>query len=222
MEKSVECVACRSELKAGATVCPVCKANQSSWRNTVTFLAGGVGLIALVASAVTYVASGALGLWKEYSWKDDVEVVYFASSERSLIANIGSGDVFVSQIEVYYGDSNISFHVNQNIDKGKLVSVDMKISREASPTLTFLAALPGQTISPTEYLSGVKSECVTSIFMSAGYPAMERVKEFYKPRNLIMSDATAVIIFVSGSRGSVMHKRFPVHWLLAKNNIPGC
>src|SRR5437879_3192862 len=105
MSKPIECIACRSELKAGATVCPVCKANQSSWRNTVTFLAGVVGLIALLASAITYVTSIVISAWNEHAWKDDVEVIYFTSVQNSLIANTGSGGVFVSEIEVYFGNS---------------------------------------------------------------------------------------------------------------------
>lgn len=223
MENAVECIACRSELKRGASVCPVCKANQSPFRNAITFFAGAVSLIALVASAITYVTSGALGVWKEYAWKDDVELVYFASTENSLIANTGSGDVFVSQVEVYFGESSTNYLINRNIEKGKLVSAETK-DANLGPTWGILATAPGKAISPAEYLRNAKSDCAKSVFMSEGYPSLERMKEFYKAQNLVMSDATATanIVFVSGNRGSVIHKRFPVHWLLEVNKVPGC
>jgi hypothetical protein len=220
MTQLVECIACRAELKSGATICPVCKTNQSSWRNTTTFLAGVVGLLALVASAATYVGSGAVALWREHFWKDDVELIHFASAEKGLLANVGSGDIFVVQIEVYYGNSSISFNINQSIDKGKLASVEIKKHRENDPILSFLAA--EQAISPSEYARSVKLECFADIFMSPNYPPVERMKKFYEPRKLVMSDASADVIFVSGKTGSVMRKRFPVYWLLTKNKIPEC
>ena len=217
MTELVECIACRSELRPGATICPICKTNQSSWRNAVTFLAGVVGLIALVASAATYAGSGAVALWAEYTWKDDVELIRFSSSEKGLIANTGSGEIFIVEIEVYYGGSSKNFNINQSVDKGKLASVEIT---KNNPIAMFLAT--DQPTGPSEYIRSGKAECFVDVFMSVHAPPLERMRQFYKPRKLVMADATADVIFVSGKRGTLMRKHFPVQWLLAKTKTPEC
>ena len=177
-------------------------------------------MIALVASAATYVTSSAANAWKEYTWKDDVEVAYFTSTESSLIANTGSGDVFVSQIEVYFGGS-IVFFINKHLEKGKFASVETK-NESKGDDWKFVAAPTGQTVSTEEYLPSANRKCVIDVFMSASFPFFARLREHYKPRNLVVTDVTAVIHFVSGRSGKPMNKSFPLHWLLVKDNASEC
>src|SRR5437868_6737381 len=53
-----ECIYCRSNLRAAATICPTCRLYQARWRNYLPVLGGVVALVALLLSGVAY-------LWSE-------------------------------------------------------------------------------------------------------------------------------------------------------------
>jgi ribosomal protein L40E len=59
MTSTKSCSYCGSEIPIRATVCPVCKYQQTRWRNNLLFVAGLAGLIALLAvDAKTFESAG--------------------------------------------------------------------------------------------------------------------------------------------------------------------
>ena len=52
--EKTRCVACKQEIPRGASICSVCKSYQSSWKNTVQYVAGLVTLLVLIVTACTW------------------------------------------------------------------------------------------------------------------------------------------------------------------------
>ncbi len=215
-QKGKRCIACRSPLEIDATICPVCKSQQAAWRNTATFFAGLVGLLALLASAATYVVTSVAEFRKEVSWKDDIAVVHFASNGNTLIANIGSGEVFVTLIEVYFGNSSRHFVIDTHVPQQKLVSVDTRTNKGESTDGWAVAAAATPT-TPADYRLTKQSGCIRDLFMSSDHPHLQRIISHYKPRIVVTSEVTAMALFVAGKSGSVMCKNFSAQWLLAEH-----
>jgi len=101
------CVACRSPIGPGASLCPVCRSYQCAWKNQLQYLGGIVALLAAIVAVVVWAVSNApaarRAVWPRTSvhliaahselWLDD-------ANARSLvvIANDGDTEVFVSHV----------------------------------------------------------------------------------------------------------------------------
>src|SRR5713101_1352007 len=92
----VRCVACQSDLREAATVCPVCKSHQTRWKNRLQYAAGVVGVFTVLASLLVYIVTSLPSLRRTLWWRDDVRVLGFNSNQDLVFANAGDGDVFVS------------------------------------------------------------------------------------------------------------------------------
>jgi hypothetical protein len=223
-EDAAECTSCRSPIRTGASICPVCKAHQARWRNTTTYLAGITGLGALIASATTYIFTSVVELRKQAAWKDDVTVIHFSSIDTVLIANSGFGEIFVTHVEVYFGDgANRRYEVNSAIHAGQFVSAKMqnKMDPPMDDRWGYVSIADTETKDIGGYLFS-RRECATSIFLSRTHPDLDRMKDHYDRigKRLLMSDANAFVFFASGKSGYVIRKNFPVQWLMAE--LPQC
>jgi hypothetical protein len=125
------CVACKSTINTGATLCPVCKAHQTPWKNWLTYLGGTVALLTLITSGVTYTFTT---LSKALS-KDDLVVVQYNSNGRSILATNGQSDLFVSHVELEdvviegHGMASI-IYINKVVRPHELTLVDDSPSQE--------------------------------------------------------------------------------------------
>jgi len=95
-----QCVACKSEIFAGASICPICKSYQSRWKRIVYYCATIAGLITVVFSLLTYMLSTLPEVYKRFFWRDLVEVTAFDSKGKITIHNSGDGKVFVSHLSL--------------------------------------------------------------------------------------------------------------------------
>ena len=94
----MKCIACKSKIPDGATLCSLCKAHQSPWKNWLPYLAGVVAVLFLIASAATYIARNSVALWKSITWNDEVKVLNYKSLEKGVFLNTGDGEVFLLRL----------------------------------------------------------------------------------------------------------------------------
>ncbi len=94
----MKCIAYKSKIPGGATLCSLCKAHQSPWKNWLPYLAGVVAVLFLIASAATYIARNSVALWKSIAWKDEVKVLNYKSLEKGVFLNTGDGEVFLLRL----------------------------------------------------------------------------------------------------------------------------
>jgi hypothetical protein len=113
MTDTKSCSYCGSEIPIRAAVCPVCKYQQTRWRNNLLFVAGLAGLITLFVSGLAFTVDRLSLAYKSLVWQDRINVLQFhAVGEHFdyVIANSGDGPIFVSEIEISSGaDTGLSF-----------------------------------------------------------------------------------------------------------------
>lgn len=123
---TVRCIACRAEIDAEALLCPVCKSYQQNWKNLLPYFGSAAGLIAIVASAITFISGNAYDWFKVATWKDAVAIAYFEYPGQSGFINTGDGAIVLSSVFVQldpHSGRTINIPLNQQIEAGKFAVV---------------------------------------------------------------------------------------------------
>jgi len=94
------CVMCKSEIVAGAKLCPICKSHQSSCIRSIYNCATMGGIVMVVIALLTYVTSTLPEIRKMFFWQDVIEITAFDSSRHIIIHNSGDGKIFVSHLSL--------------------------------------------------------------------------------------------------------------------------
>src|SRR4051812_17693713 len=93
--KSTQCVACKQEIPAGASVCSRCKSFQQRWKNWLQSCSRIVALLVLIATALTWLwANARVVFW----YRDDVRLIAANTMTSAVVVNRGDGDAFVSHL----------------------------------------------------------------------------------------------------------------------------
>jgi hypothetical protein len=92
------CVACKQEIAAGASLCPVCKSYQRRWKNSVQYFAGIVALLSLSVSAVIWVSTK---VYSEFFSRSNLHLIECNSLKSAVIVNSGDAEVFISHIILF-------------------------------------------------------------------------------------------------------------------------
>jgi hypothetical protein len=94
------CVACKSNILVGASVCPICKSYQSRWKNELYYYSRIAGIIIVVISLVAYMTSTWPEIKRTLFWQDSVDITAFDSKNKIVLYNSGDGKVFVSHVSL--------------------------------------------------------------------------------------------------------------------------
>lgn len=126
----VSCVACKSRINSGAEVCPICKSYQVRWKRNLYYCATMAGIVTVVISLLTYVASTWPEIRRTLFWRDVIEITAFDSKNSIIIHNSGDGRVFVSYLALRskeLGHSSVIF-INKTIESKSFLVHDLKTS----------------------------------------------------------------------------------------------
>ncbi|MBV9656195.1 MAG: hypothetical protein JOZ42_16700 [Acetobacteraceae bacterium] len=124
VHNTLRCIACRAEIDAEARLCPVCKSYQRNWKNVLPYFGSAAGLIAIVASALTFISGNAYNWFKAATWKDDVAIAYFEYPGQSGFINTGDGAVVLASMVVQLDhDRVINIPMHEQIEAGKFAVV---------------------------------------------------------------------------------------------------
>ena len=94
----IRCVACKSEVPAGASLCSHCKSYQRVWKNHLQYIAGVATLIALFITACGWIY---FNMVKPFFDRDNVQVLSANSLHSAVVVNRGGTEVFVSHMLLY-------------------------------------------------------------------------------------------------------------------------
>ena len=94
------CIACGSTIPASASRCPECSSYQSPMRNRLVYSASISGLIVVLVSLLTYIASTVPDARRAVFWRDEVTVLSFETGDNATVLNSGDGPVYLSRIEL--------------------------------------------------------------------------------------------------------------------------
>jgi hypothetical protein len=93
------CVACGSDLAAGAYVCSNCKEYQARWRSELKFWAGIAGLIVLVSSGLAF-SFGAMKFAVNYFWPPALIVSEVNSFGTLALVNMSDQNVWLKELRI--------------------------------------------------------------------------------------------------------------------------
>jgi len=121
------CVMCKSEIFAGAKLCPICKSYQSRCKRSIYNCATMGGIIMVAIALLTYVTSTWPEIRKMFFWRDVVEITAFKSKSNIVILNSGDGKVFVSNLLLYSKELEFStsIPINKTIESKAFLVYDL-------------------------------------------------------------------------------------------------
>jgi hypothetical protein len=202
--QTMRCKYCGSEITSGALLCPVCKSYQSRLRNTLTYIGGLTGIMALVISGLTFTYSKISDMIAARQWHDKVSVVYMRYpgdinsrfNGEMLVTNSGDGDVYVSTLS--YDLNTDEIEVNNEIpldaDVIKKGSVSKMLlpyrsdplygdmNRKADVVIYIKSGhAPGKLVLAA--FDGSTDRCVFPYFTTRADPTFKRMNASYKMAN---------------------------------------
>lgn len=228
------CVYCGSPIPSSSTICPTCKFHQSKWRNNLVLIAGLSGFLALMASAVTFVADRSIQLYKNTHWRDDVALLALLTGPTgeysAVLSNNGDGAIFVIDLLIYWRGDSTQIRINKVIEAGSIVVMDtMKytgpmyqrivanLEGKASLQLLQSARIWADPAGPSPpcFLAHVHSEDSTAIRM---------MDAFYKQggRRLVTDKGEANLEYFSPHLKIKNRKVFPITIAFAGSTSGNC
>lgn len=95
------CIACGSPIAARASVCPVCKSWQSRWKNYLVLFGGSAGVLALLATAGTYIGNT---IYTAASQRHDALVLQLQYPGYQVFDNSGTVPILLSHLDLRWRD----------------------------------------------------------------------------------------------------------------------
>jgi hypothetical protein len=92
------CVACKSQIPSGASLCSVCKTYQRVWKNHLQYIAGIVALVSLSITGVTWASSK---IYAAFFARSEVHLITCNTLKSATIANTGDTRVFISHLTLW-------------------------------------------------------------------------------------------------------------------------
>jgi hypothetical protein len=175
------CVMCKSSITVGATICPICKNYQSGWKRKLHYCATMGGIITIVISLLTYVASTLPEIRKTLLWRDAVEITALDSKNSIVLHNSGDGRIFVFHLSMRskaLGHSS-EILINKTIESKSFLVHDLK-----SPTAD-LSKWATRSISEDSWQNLLRerhlaeNECVQWHFFVPDDPGYKAIKGFH-------------------------------------------
>jgi len=195
----IDCVMCKSEIHAGATICPICKSYQTAWKRVLHYCATRAGIIIVVISLLTYVASTGPEIRKTLFWRDRVEIPALDSKTSIVLHNSGDGRVFVSHLTLHSEALGYSgaILINKTIESKSFLVHDLK-----TPTVD-LSKWETRSISEDSWQKLLRerhlneNECVQWHFFVPDDPVYQTIKKHHG-RSFHEVSIDATLYFRSG------------------------
>jgi hypothetical protein len=215
-EPAARCKFCGSPLIIErATICPVCRSWQKRWLNYLVFLGGSAGVLALLATAFTYVANT---LYTTLSQRSDAQVLQLQYPGHQLYNNSGTIPIFLSHLEFYWkgGGYSTVFIGGKALDAKEMYynSDDMRKLENESPKPTFIANKSGdgasflQSSLPYPYTD----KCYAMVFFSADAPELAQLNSYFAQSKVKLAtiNLNAGYLYYYSTNDAVLHSRgFP-------------
>jgi hypothetical protein len=220
------CIACGSAIATRASICPVCKSWQSHWKNSLVFLGGSAGVLALLATAVTYIANT---IYTAVSQRDDAQVLQFQYPGYQIFDNSGTVPILVSHLELFWQGGSTTVIVGQQLAPKQMYykTDDLDKMRSTNPSASFVvnASGDGTALLPKASAFPYMDKCYSLVFFSMNTPEMAELNRFYAPGKVKIATAKldAAFLFYYATNNAVLHwRQFPAVAAFLDLKKPGC
>lgn len=129
-KSTTACVMCKSKIFIGATICPICKNYQSTWKRRAHYCVTRAGIFTVFISLLAYVASTCPEIRKTLLWQDALEIAALDSKNSIILQNSGDGRVFASHLSLRSDALGYSgaILINKTIESKTFLAYDLKIA----------------------------------------------------------------------------------------------
>jgi hypothetical protein len=93
------CIACKDPIPNDATLCKVCKSDQSNWRNELKYWGGVAGVIALVASGIAFTTGLAYQAWQRL-FGSEIAAAEIDPFGTTVLWNLTDDPIYLKTISV--------------------------------------------------------------------------------------------------------------------------
>jgi hypothetical protein len=217
------CVVCKSQLIAGAQLCPVCKCYQARWKNTLYQYGAIGGFLTIAISLLTYVATALPQIRKTLFWKDSISVTAYNSESRLVIENSGDGELFVSHI--FFKSERPAFTGVESVDKSIKEKSFLVHDIQHGTSNDSLSNWQPALLNDDQWNARIndtslKVDCFRWAFFT------ETDREFQTMRAALKQLRTlpvnGFVVFYSGREGSRIEQQFPLRAVLLMRDTPSC
>jgi predicted nucleic acid-binding Zn ribbon protein len=214
------CIACRTAIEPGATICPTCKSWQTRWKNTATFYGSYATALALILSGATYIGKNLYDLLYTI---DDAEVLEFSLPGYQVYSNQGTSDLFLSHVESYWQGGNTSIVIGRLLDRGKTYvreETEEEIKRDHTIGHMFIHNQSGDATS----LLSRPSSCFASRIFSRDHFAVKQMNTAYSQmgEKLALVNTESTLFYYSANGTKLYHKTFPTVVAFTDLQHPEC
>lgn len=221
-----ECIACGEEIPLQATICNHCKSYQTAWKNQLSYFASLIGVLSIVAGAISFVISSIPSIRQVVAWQDEVKILTFSSIKPISIVNAGDGEVYVTHINIQgtrpsgssYSDTE---RINQFIEPGKLVTVERELKIDGYTVATSTNPEEIQDLLNKAKLISSKDACVMMVFTVQEDPGFDTFKSFLGEK-MITFEVEAFIRFYSIKKQVYVDQEIPMIGYLIISKDSSC
>lgn len=144
-----ECIACKEPILKGATLCKLCKSDQSNWRNELKFWAGVAGIFTLVASGLVFTANLGFQLWQR-AFGHEIAVTNVDPFGKTIAWNLSANPIYLKTVSIrsMAPKNDLVWEVHKTIAANSSIEFQLMDVAKAS-----WYGLPGELfgVAPAEY-----------------------------------------------------------------------
>jgi len=227
----MKCHACKNEIEDSAKICTHCSSNQNIFIYYFNNVISAGGFLGILLAAITYVTSQLVFYYEDITWVDNLEVVYFNRSGKSVFRNIGDGGVYVSHVNMEFEtegqERNLRWEIGKVLEKNGVLI-------ENAPDTTHVK-LFSNILTKSEIVGELKTDdvsafprkdrCYWLILRSKDHHDTMRVASFYanKSQDVFLLNGNANVSFISLHKNTKIEIGFEIEGILARNiNFPDC
>lgn len=207
------CIACGSPIAVRASICPTCKSWQSHWKNYLVFLGGSAGVLALLATAVTYIANT---IYTALSQRDDAQVLQLQYPGYQIFDNSGTVPILLSHLELYWPGGSTTVIVGQQLAPKQMYykADDLDKLRSSYPLAAFVvnASGDGTALLPKAAAFPYTDKCYSLVFFSMGTPEMAELQRYFAPGKVKLATVkldAAYLFYYATNNAALRWRQFP-------------
>jgi hypothetical protein len=166
--KKTKCSYCKIVMDEEATYCAECNHYQARWLNAVKLVAGSVGLITLVASAITFSIGKAIEIYKELNPIERLTVLKVGSKDELFLVNSGKHTIYLEDAIFSGGPRRKHKSIAGAILPGELKVV----SKKTQPSDVRYRSAETSSDGKILIASGRPSDCFNVLYFGVDHPAI--------------------------------------------------
>lgn len=177
----MRCIKCKEKINDGASFCHICSHYQSSWRNSVRYLASVVGVVTLIGSGIAFVATKIPELVDSYFPNKNISVVSFSTLSNSSFHNSSDGPIFLEYYQIINKFTSQTTPIQLTVERGSAISIPekSKFPEEKKDPIIFIRRKEEDKWSEDKWSDIIHQNCVEVGYFNIDNIGLSQLREAY-------------------------------------------